>query len=139
MTEQPTRRTVLAVGAVGLSAGALAACSAASSGGGTPPGGLTAGVPLAKLSDIPVGQAISVDGPQGAKSILARPTASTVAGFSAVCTHQGCLVRPVGNQLDCPCHGSVYNAITGEVLVGPAARALPKVPVTIADGNVMTG
>jgi Rieske Fe-S protein len=136
----PTRRRVLAIGAVGLSAGTLAACSQArspdnSAGGDTP----AAGTPLAKLSDIKVGEAISATGPDGAKIIIARPTSTTVAGFSAICTHQGCLVRPVGKQLDCPCHGSVYNATTGEVLIGPAVRALPQVAVSIAGDDVVTG
>jgi Rieske Fe-S protein len=137
----PTRRRVLAIGAVGLSAGTLAACSKASSPGNSAGGGnpAAAGTPLAKLSDIKVGEAISATGPDGAKIIIARPTSTTVAGFSAICTHQGCLVRPVGKELDCPCHGSVYNATTGEVLIGPAARALPQVAVSIAGDDVVTG
>lgn len=135
-----TRRRVLAVGAVGLSAGALAACShARAPDGSAAGGGSTPGTPLAKLSDIKVGEAILVTGPDGAKIIIARPTSTTVAGFSAICTHQGCLLRPVGKQLDCPCHGSIYNAATGDVLVGPAARALPKVDVTVSGDNVVTG
>ena len=136
----PCRRTLLAVGAVGLSAGTLAACAKAGSPGGSAGGGgSTPGTPLAKLSDITVGQAISATAPDGAKIIIARPTATTVAGFSAICTHQGCLVLPVGKQLNCPCHGSVYDATTGEVLIGPAARALPKVAVAISGDTVVTG
>jgi cytochrome b6-f complex iron-sulfur subunit len=137
-----TRRGMLAIGAVGLSAGALAACTQAPTGtgtGGGPAAGSSPGGPLAKLSDIKVGEAISATGPDGAKIIIARPTQSTVAAFSAICTHQACLVRPAGRELDCPCHGSVYNATTGEVIIGPAPRALAKVDVAISGDNVVAG
>jgi Rieske Fe-S protein len=62
-----------------------------------------------------------------------------VAAFSAICTHQGCTVAPAGKELDCPCHGSVYNAATGEVMGGPAPRPLDKVNVKIAGDNVVAG
>lgn len=43
--------------------------------------------------------------------------------ISAVCTHQGCLVRPSGSGFRCPCHGSSYDS-NGENLTGPARRPL---------------
>lgn len=158
----PSRRSVLAVGAVGLSATALAACSQAKSpsapatraqAGGSddsssPTGssvttggtsGANAAAPLAKLSDIKVGEAVAATGADGSKIIISRPTATTVAAFSAVCTHQGCTVAPAGKELDCPCHGSVYNATTGEVINGPASRPLPRVNVAISGTNVVAG
>ena len=93
--------------------------------------------PLAQLADIKVGEAIAATGPDGAKIIIARPTETTVAAFSAICTHQGCTVAPAGKQLDCPCHGSTYNATTGEVISGPARRALAKVNVAVSGTNVV--
>lgn len=146
-----SRRNVLTVGAVGIGTVALAACSqvksagdapAAGAGGtgtgGTSPSGASgAAAPLAKLSDIKVGEAVSATGPSGAKLIIARPTESTVAAFSAICTHQGCTVVPAGKELDCPCHGSVYNATTGAVLQGPAMRSLPPVSVTLSGDEIL--
>jgi Rieske Fe-S protein len=45
---------------------------------------------------------------------------------STVCTHVGCGVSaPVNNQLGCPCHGSLFNLETGEVIQGPANKPLP--------------
>jgi len=94
---------------------------------------------IAKLSDITVGEAISATGTGGTNIIVARPTTTTVAAFSAVCTHQGCTVAPAGKRLDCPCHGSVFDATTGEVLQGPASRALDKVNVTLSGNNIVAG
>jgi ubiquinol-cytochrome c reductase iron-sulfur subunit len=57
--------------------------------------------------------------------------------YSKVCTHAGC---PVGlyqaqtGQLLCPCHQSAFDALAGgEPVFGPAARALPQLPLAIDD------
>lgn len=55
--------------------------------------------------------------------------------FSAVCTHQGCTVAADGAGLRCPCHGSTYD-LTGANTAGPAPSPLPKVEVTVTDGQV---
>ncbi len=56
--------------------------------------------------------------------------------FSKVCTHAGCpvaLYRAAARQLFCPCHQSTFDVLTGgERIFGPAARALPQLPITIA-------
>jgi cytochrome b6-f complex iron-sulfur subunit len=93
---------------------------------------------LAKLSAIPVGGSIAAT-QAGMPITLARPSSGTVAAFSAVCTHMGCTVNAGGPQLNCPCHGSVFNAFTGEVLQGPAPRSLPSIAVHVADGYVVSG
>lgn len=58
--------------------------------------------------------------------------------FSKVCTHAGC---PVGlylatkYELLCPCHQSVFNvAEEAKPISGPAARALPQLPLQVANG-----
>ena len=161
-----SRRNLLTVGAVGAGAVALAACSqakspdnpavstpAASDPSSAPAGGTSSSVPttggasstastansLAKLSDIKVGSAIAATNTDGSKIIIARPTDSTVAAFSAICTHQGCVVAPSGGQLDCPCHGSVFNATTGAVINGPANRPLPAVNVKLSGEDIVAG
>lgn len=76
----------------------------------------------------------------GAPIIVAQPTAGKVVAFSAVCTHQGCPVmvaKPA--ELDCPCHGSKFNALTGAVLNGPATKPLPSVAVKLAGDSVVAG
>lgn len=131
----PSRRVVVLGGAAGLAA--LSACSSGSSSGGertTPPRG---GVDLVPLSDVPVGEAVSVDGPDG-PLVVAQPAEGDVVAFSAVCTHQGCTVAPDGDRLRCPCHGSVFDAATGDNLEGPATRPLPRIAVEVRDGQVRT-
>lgn len=133
-----TRRTVLVAGAGGLGAVALVACSGGGGGGGGAPATQPAGKPLIALSDVPVGQAKAVTLPSGGPAVVARPTSSSVVCFSAVCTHEGCTVQVEGSQLDCPCHGSQFNALTGAVLQGPAAQPLPAIPVKVSGTQVET-
>jgi Rieske Fe-S protein len=94
---------------------------------------------LASLDAIKVGEAVAAKLPDGSPVLVARPSSTTAACFSAICTHMGCTVNPDGTQLRCPCHGSVYDAVTGKVVHGPAPRALSPVPVKVVDGEVVTG
>lgn len=144
--DRPTRRSVLAAGAVGGVGvvGLLAGCGSSSDGGTTAQGGSgstqpPSGTELAKLSDIPVGAAKSVQGPDDKPMIVTRTAAGTAVAFSAICTHQGCTVAPAGKELHCPCHGSRYDAATGKVLGGPAPQPLSEVSVHVANGAVVTG
>lgn len=75
----------------------------------------------------------------GKPIVVSRPTAGTVACFSAICTHMGCTVHAAGTQLQCPCHGSVYDAFTGAVVQGPAPQPLPKIAVTVEHGAIVPG
>ncbi|NMR19990.1 Rieske (2Fe-2S) protein [Cellulomonas fimi] len=141
-----TRRVVLrgmgttaaGVGTVGV----LAACGGGGTRGSGGSGGAPApspGAPLAKLDDIPVGGAISATAHDGTPIILAQPTAGTVAGLSAICTHQGCTVAPENSELACPCHGSRFALPDGAVLNGPAEEPLPPFAVKVENGEVLAG
>lgn len=42
---------------------------------------------------------------------------------STRCTHRGCTVKPAGQRLECPCHGSRF-AFDGKRIDGPAPSGL---------------
>src|SRR5207253_4059582 len=110
IASMPTRRSVLAVSVL-----AIAGCTPSTkSGTATGPASGHAGAVLAKVADIPVGDAVSgvLD---GQPILISQPTAGTIVAFTAICTHQGCTVAPAGKTFHCPCHDSVYNAATGAV------------------------
>jgi ubiquinol-cytochrome c reductase iron-sulfur subunit len=58
-----------------------------------------------------------------------------LVAYSKVCTHAGCpvgLFEPSTGQLLCPCHQSAFDVLDGaEPVFGPAARALPQLPIAI--------
>jgi len=143
--ELHSRRTVLGTGAAvagaAVGAVALSACGSESSSTGTnqPVQAPAAGTPLVALADIPVGQAKATKAPDGTDVIVSRTADATAVCFSAVCTHQGCAVAPKGADLVCPCHGSVFDALTGAVKTGPAKKPLPSVAVKVQNGQVVTG
>jgi len=155
---QVSRRAALkagAVGAAGIGAVSLAACgtsggagtnaarigdnTAGGGGSGQAAGSAASGQKLASLDSIKVGQAVAAELSDGSPVLVSRPSSTSAACFSAICTHMGCTVKPAGTQLHCPCHGSVYDAVTGKVIHGPAPRALSPVAVQVVDGEVVTG
>jgi nitrite reductase/ring-hydroxylating ferredoxin subunit len=138
---QLTRRTAIAVAAGSATALGLAACggSGTASGSSSRPAPPAPGGPLVALADVPVGGAVSATSADGKPLIIAQPTKGTVVGFSAICTHMGCTVAPAGKELDCPCHGSVYDAATGKNISGPAPRPLAPFAVHVQGDQVLPG
>ena len=93
-------------------------------------------VNLGPLSSFPAGKLT-------AATVNARPVIVTVVAgkpvvYSAICTHLGCVVSPSGNELHCPCHGSVFSA-TGTVIHGPAGLPLPLYSAKVSGGSLLVG
>jgi Rieske Fe-S protein len=138
------RRTVAAAGIVAI-AGAATACSryggpaAQPTGGGagtgsTGTGGAGGGTVLGKTSDVPVGGGAIFKNEQ---VVVTQPAAGTFKGFSAVCTHQGCIVATVANgTINCTCHGSRFAIADGSVANGPANTPLSERSVTITNDQI---
>ncbi len=67
---------------------------------------------------------------------IRRDASGSLTAVLASCTHQGCQPEPVGNRLECPCHGSQFS-FEGAVLAGPADRPLTRYEVTETDGEIV--
>ncbi|HSE55143.1 MAG TPA: Rieske (2Fe-2S) protein [Nocardioidaceae bacterium] len=116
-------------------AGPTGATSGSTDAGSTPAGS-GAGPALVAVADVPVGGATVVKA-DGASYVVAQPSAGTFAVHSAKCTHMGCTVGvDTGLTLECPCHGSRYDAASGKVERGPAPRPLAAAEVTVSGGMV---
>jgi Rieske Fe-S protein len=147
----PTRRHVLALGAVVGAGGALvAACGGGTSSAGSSSSGSASSTPstssssgspsasagpLVATAQVPVGGGVVLD-PQ--KIVVTQPAKGTFKAFTAICTHNACTVGGVKNNvISCPCHGSAYNAADGTVINGPATRPLKAIPITVQGGQVV--
>jgi thiosulfate dehydrogenase [quinone] large subunit len=104
------------------------------------PPGTTKGTFLGPAKDVPKGQAATFRIPNsGDPGIVVQPTAGQFLAYDAVCPHAGCTVSyyAPNNVLVCPCHGSQFQVINGDVMNGPAPTGLKKLNVVEgADGNL---
>jgi Rieske Fe-S protein len=77
------------------------------------------------------------------KLVIVRVGAGDESIFAntIICTHDGCDVTEwLGDEhmLSCPCHYSKFDPKdSGRVVSGPAPRALPSLPLTVADGRLV--
>ncbi|MEU0378662.1 Rieske (2Fe-2S) protein [Streptomyces cyaneofuscatus] len=136
------RAVVLAVGAAGAAA-ALTACGGSDGSGGAEsveqqPGsggaGEASGAVLAKTADIPEGGGVVF---AAQKVVVTQPTAGQFKAFSATCTHQGCAVKDVvDNVITCPCHNSMFDAATGSPTAGPATQPLPAREISVEGDSI---
>ncbi len=130
-TEVPRRAFLItACAACGLAA---AACSSGTSGGDA--SATDSGPIEVPTADVPVGGGIVLT---ASKIVVTQPESGVFKAFSAVCTHQGCLVVGVRNgAVECPCHNSRFSAADGSVVRGPARQSLQPRTVTTS-GDTLT-
>jgi thiosulfate dehydrogenase (quinone) large subunit len=106
----------------------------------TPASSTPSGTEIGTASSIAVGDALAfTDQTQGIPAFCVHKSASEFVAFSAICTHAGCTVGfdRSATEFVCPCHGSIYNALTGAVIQGPAPLPLPPIKVALdADGKL---
>ncbi|WP_265803900.1 QcrA and Rieske domain-containing protein [Wenjunlia tyrosinilytica] len=136
------------MGGVGLwrgrsgDSGASAAPTPSTSPSGNPSGapsspGRARGGASVAVKAVPVGGGAKVMESSGSAAYVVQPKQGEFAAFSAICTHSGCPVDPPKEgRFNCPCHGSVFDAATGEVLNGPATKPLRRIDVREQGGRV---
>ncbi|MDT9696158.1 Rieske (2Fe-2S) protein [Streptomyces sp. P17] len=136
MTIRPNRRTIL------LATGAAALVSGCG-GSGDDSGGSTStdqtgeateagGRELTTTDAVPVGGGTIF---KDEKVVVTQPEEGEFKAFSAICTHQQCVVANVeGGTINCTCHGSRFSITDGAVENPPATRPLPEEKITV-EGN----
>lgn len=139
------RRRFVALAGGTVVAGTWAACGGR---GASPSGPSTTAAPPPAVSEVRVplmgvGQtvpaAVSLVGGLSTPLAVTRLSEAEVVAVSRVCTHQGCTVAlpaASGATLDCPCHGSRFRT-SGQVVNGPATRALASFPASIRGAEVV--
>jgi Rieske Fe-S protein len=138
------RRALAGSAALAVGVPVLAACgsddSTADPGTGTETGtggseGSGGGETLASAADVPVGGCFVVS---GAKVVVTQPTEGDFKAFTAVCTHQGCLVETsTEGDIPCPCHSSKFSLEDGSPVSGPATAALAAVEITVNGDSIL--
>ncbi len=88
---------------------------------------------IAAAADVPVGGGVIL---AEQKLVITQPTKGDFKGFTAVCTHQGCLVDEVTDTINCPCHGSMYSIEDGSVVGGPAPASLAEEKLVVDGGSI---
>ena len=93
---------------------------------------------LASTSDVPRGKMIGVQ--KGDKSVLIANVGGTYYAIGNTCTHMHCKISEgtlSGEQAQCPCHGSIFNVMTGAVIRGPAGAPEPSYTVKVSLDQIM--
>jgi Rieske Fe-S protein len=92
------------------------------------------GVELGPSSGVPVGGGTIYE---KEKIVVTQPKAGEFLAFSAICTHQECILADCdGGKINCGCHNSSFDLTTGVPEGGPATVPLPKMKVSVAGGKV---
>lgn len=149
-----TRRRAFGVAIGGLSLPVLAACGGGganspaadpSGGGGSPKpnGGKQSPMfePLVATGQVPVGGGVILP---DQNVVVTQPKKDSFNGFTATCTHMGCVLASVaGGTINCGCHGSQFSITTGANVTGPLGQPagsvapLAKVPIKVKGTEVV--
>lgn len=131
-----SRRSFLAAGGVATATFTLAACASDPEQETFSGGELTQAVQLDQLQP---GDSVQVA--VGKNQVLIhRETEDTIHAFSAVCTHQGCIVAAnsaADEPFACPCHASNFDKTTGEAVAGPAQLPLTRHNTAVEHGWIL--
>ena len=119
-----TRRTAIVAGGMGVSGLALSGCGSDDTGLSVP------------TADVPEGGGTIL---KDAKIVVTQPSAGQFKAFSAVCTHQQCVVSDVTDTINCACHNSAFSITDGSVVSGPASAPLAEQAITVDGDSIVLG
>jgi Rieske Fe-S protein len=92
---------------------------------------------FARASDIEVGGGTIYPDEQ---IVITQPSQGEFRCFTAVCTHQGCIVSGVSDgHINCECHGSAFSIADGSVVTGPATQPLGEESITVQGDAITLG
>lgn len=95
-------------------------------------------ITVGKADEIAEGDATAFD-VNGAQIAVSRVGGELYA-FSDICTHRQCNLslggEIEGTTIECECHGSVFDMVTGEALEGPATEPIEVFKVSDEGGDV---
>ena len=115
---------------------APAASRTAASASGSAPATAAAGA-LAATAQVPDGGGKIID---GKNIVITQPESGSFRAFSAICTHEGCIVNNVSNgTINCPCHGSKFSIKDGSVVNGPAPSPLAAIAIKVEGTSIFQG
>lgn len=135
------RREVLGIATAATAAVALSACAtepeeidstAPSATVDVAPAQASGEILLGLASEVMVGSGNKFMVDEMLTILVTQPKAGDYRGFSATCTHSGCIVSGVRDgEIACGCHGARFDVESGAVLAGPARTALGRINIEL--------
>jgi nitrite reductase/ring-hydroxylating ferredoxin subunit len=95
-------------------------------------------ITVGKADEIAEGDATAFD--VNGEQVAVTRVSGELHGFSDICTHRGCNLS-LGGEIDgttieCECHGSIFDMVTGAVVNGPATEPIATYPVSDEGGDL---
>ena len=98
-------------------------------------------VKAAKVSDLKPGDMTLFE--SGDERVLLVNVGGQIHAVGEVCPHQECYLSEdgalEGAEVECVCHGSRFNATSGEVIEGPSEEGLGRYAVRIEGDDILVG
>lgn len=95
-------------------------------------------VKVASIKDLQPGSMIGVDA--GGKDILVANFEGKYYAIGNRCTHMSCMLADgtlKEANVTCPCHGSIFDIKTGNIVKGPAKKPEPAYQTKIEEEKIL--
>jgi nitrite reductase/ring-hydroxylating ferredoxin subunit len=99
-------------------------------------------VPVARIADLPDGELIAVDAPDGQPVCLVN-IGGEISALHDRCSHESFPISAGvimdDGTIECPLHGARFDARTGRVRVGPAVDDIARYTVRVDRDTILVG